>query len=276
MGDLMIEEKYSFSRLEAFHNCKRLFYYTYVQNDRSGDNIYSFLGTVVHELTQCLIQEQETNESAVEKFLAAVNDAEMLDLPWISEKVRDNYVECITHFLENYLPTSNNTIRIEDYFEIDIKGTIVRGYIDLWYRIGNNIYIVDFKTSTKYNKKDLPKKARQLVLYAMALKEKYPEYNIILQFNMLKYAIKNGKLIERNNLDLFDEYTDGILDIKCTLESMNEVSEYITETLKEINKINKDDLVYWSMDKNPNKDFFCVNLCGHRSKCLEKLGVKNE
>lgn len=264
-------EKYSFSRLETFHNCRRLYYYNYVQKNRSGDNIYSFLGTVVHELTQGMEQGLETNESAVKKFIEAVDDAEMLDLPWMSENVKNKYVECITHFLENYKPTNNNTIRIEDYFEIDIKGIILRGYIDLWYRIGMDIYVVDLKTSTKFAKKDLPKKSRQLLLYGIHMSEKYPDYNIILQFNMLKYVLKNGKLVERTKLDLFDEFEDGIVNVDHDEEAIEEVKEYVTETVRSINEINKDDILYWNMDNDPNKDFFCRNLCSHRTLCLERL-----
>jgi RecB family exonuclease len=266
------EVKYSFSRLDTFHNCKRSFYYNYVEGKRSGDNIYSFLGTVCHELTQAMIQKQITNDEAVQQFVAAVDDAEMLDLPWMSENVKNNYVDCITHFLENYSPVDNPTIRIEDYFEIDIKGTIVIGYIDLWYRIGNEIYIIDLKTSSKFSKKDLPKKSRQLLLYAIALSEKHPDYKINLQFNMLKYVLKKGKLVERNKLDLFDEYSDGIVDVPVTEESIQEVKDYVTNTVNEINSIDKSEIVYWGMGYDPTKDFFCKNLCGHRAKCLERLG----
>lgn len=268
----MADIKYSFSRLETFHNCKRSFYYNYIQGNRSGDNIYSFLGTICHELTQAMIQKQISNEDAVQQFVVAVDDAEMLDLPWISENVKNNYVDCIIHFLENYNPVNNNTIHIEDYFEIDINGVTMIGYIDLWYRIGNDIYIVDLKTSSKFSKKDLPKKSRQLLLYAIALSEKYPDYKIHLQFNMLKYVLKKGKLLERNKLDLFDEYSDGIVGVDFNEENIQEAKDYVTNTVKEINSINKDEIVYWGMGYDPTKDFFCKNLCGHRRRCLERLG----
>jgi RecB family exonuclease len=270
--DIVSEEKYSFSRLESFHNCKRGYYYTYLQGNRSGDNIYSFLGSITHELTQAIIQKQITNEEAAQLFLEAIDDAEMLDLSWMSENVKNNYVSCITHFFENYSPVDNPTIRIEDYFEIDINGVILRGYIDLWYRIGNEIYIIDLKTSTKFSKKDLPKKSRQLILYSIALSEKYPDFNIVLQFNMLKYVLKKGKLFERNKLDLFDEYEDGIVTVDYTEETIQEVIDYVTNTVKEINSIDKSDMVYWGMGYDPEKDFFCKNLCGHRLLCLERLG----
>jgi hypothetical protein len=219
-----------------------------------------------------MIQKQITNDEAVERFKEAIDDAEMLDLQWMSENVKNNYIDCIVHFLENYSPVDDPTIRIEDYFEIDINGITMIGYIDLWYRIGSDIYIVDLKTSSKFSKKDLPKKSRQLLLYGIALSEKYPDFNIHLQFNMLKYVLKNGKLFERNKLDLFDEYSDGIVNVDVNEESIKEVKEYITNTVKEINSIDKDDMVYWGMGYDPTKDFFCKNLCGHRTKCLERLG----
>jgi hypothetical protein len=268
----MSEVKYSFSRLETFHTCKRSFYYNYVEGNRGGDNIYSFLGTVCHELTQSMIQKQITNDEAVQQFIAAVDDAEMLDLPWISDNVKKNYVNCIVHFLENYSPVDNPTIRIEDYFEIDVNGITVIGYIDLWYRIGTDIYIDDLKTSSKFSKKDLHKKSRQLLLYAIALSQKYPDYTIHLRFNMLKYVLRNGKLVERNKLDLFDEYSDGIIDVPVDEESIQEVKDYIISTVKEINSIDKSDIVYWGMGYNPEKDFFCKNLCSHKTKCLVRLG----
>lgn len=268
----MSDEKYSFSRLETFHNCKRAYYYNYIEGNRSGDNIYSFLGTVTHELTQAIIQKHMTNEEAVEKFLEAIDDAEMLDLEWISEKVKENYVACITHFFENYKPIENNTIRIEDYFEIDVNGTILRGYIDLWYRIDNEIYIVDLKTSSKYSKKDLPGKSRQLILYAIALSEKYPEYKINLQFNMLKYVLRNGKMVERNKLDLVDDYPDGIVNVEFNDESVEDVRNYITDTVKQIKQTDKNNIVFWGMGYDPVNAFFCRNLCTHRKLCLERLG----
>lgn len=270
----MSEIKYSFSRLDSFHNCKRSYYYTYIMGNRGGENIYSYTGTVVHELTQAMIQKQITNEEAVDKFIAAIDDAEMLDLPWMSENVRNNYVSCVSHFLENYNPVDNPTIRIEDYFEVDINGVILRGYIDLWYRIGNEIYIIDLKTSTKFSKKDLPKKSRQLLIYAIALSEKYPDYKINLQFNMLKYVLKKGKLFERNKLDLFEQYEDGIVDVEYTQESIDEVKEYVTNTVKEINKLDKTDMAYWYTGYDPETNFFCKNLCGFRKLCLERLGKK--
>lgn len=262
-------ELFSFSKLETFHNCKRSYYYNYILKDRSTNNIYSFLGSEIHELTQAMIQKQITNKEAVSRFVSAIDMADMLELAWISENVKNNYVRCITHFLENYIPVENDTIQIEDYFEIEIDGTVMRGYIDLWYKIGNEIHIIDLKTSTKFSKKDFPKKSRQLLLYGIAMSERYPDSKIILQFNMLKYVLKNGKLFERNKLEWFDEESDGIVYVDYTKEAVEDVKGYVTDTVNKINSINKENILNWTLDNDPTKDFFCKNLCSHRNKCLE-------
>ena len=54
-GVLEEKELYSFSKLDTFNNCKRAYYYTYICGERGGDNIYSFLGTITHELIEKVI-----------------------------------------------------------------------------------------------------------------------------------------------------------------------------------------------------------------------------
>jgi hypothetical protein len=103
------------------------------------------------------------------------------------------------------------------------------------------------------------------------MSKKYPDCKITLQFNMLKYVLRNGKLFERNKLEWFEEEPDGIVNVDYTEESLEDVKNYVTDTVKEINLINKEDMSYWTMDNDPTKDFFCRNLCSHRSLCLDEL-----
>lgn len=262
--------KYSFSRLENFNNCKRGYYYTYIQKIRGGENIYSYLGTIAHEIVQDIIENKETKENGVIRFTNAVEEADMLGLVWISDKVKQNYTECVTHFIENFTPLQNDTIHIEDYMEVNIDGIILRGYIDLWYILNDTLYIVDLKTSSKFSKLDLIHKQRQLLLYALALKEKYINYKIKLQFNMLKYATTTkGKLLERNKLDLFDEYTDGVIEVDFSDELVLDLKQYVIETVREIESMDKNKS-QWTKSYNPNADFFCRNLCSHLELCTKK------
>jgi hypothetical protein len=265
----MEKEKYSFSKLESFHNCRRAYYYTYVKGIRGGDNIYSFLGTTCHELTQDIIEGKETNTGAIEKFLSAIDVAEMMGLEWISDKVKSNYTECITHFFENFVPTKGENIKIEDYFEVDIMGVIMRGYIDLYYLKDGELHIIDLKTSSKYSAKDMEHKRRQLIMYACAMESKYPGVEIKLYFNMLKYAKKKKSLIERNKLSFLDDFEDGLVEVEYTEEMKLDLERYVKNTYDNINSRDKDNILEWRMAFNPRVDFFCKNLCSFRSDCLK-------
>lgn len=261
--------KYSFSRLDSFHNCKRGYYYTYGLKERGGENIYSFLGTVCHELCQGIIEGKETNESTLIKFKEALDDTELLGLEWISDKVKNNYSECIIHFLENFSPTKADDIKIEEYFEVEIEGSIVRGYIDLCYILNGELYIIDLKTSSKFSKKDMLKKRRQLSLYAFALQNKYPSLKIKLYFDMLKYAIQGKKLVERNNLSIFHDFEEGMVEIVYDDELIADLKEYVKDTVDEINMLDITDIDQWEMGYKPNYDFFCRKLCSNQARCLD-------
>jgi RecB family exonuclease len=145
----------------------------------------------------------------------------------------------------------------------------LRGYIDLWYFLKGELHIIDLKTSSKYSAKDMIHKQRQLILYAYALEKLYPEIKIKLYFNMLKYANRKGKLVERNKLDLFDEYEDGLVQVIYNTEMKKDLEEYVESTYKNILTLNKNDINEWDMGYNPENGFFCKHLCTFREQCLK-------
>lgn len=270
------KELFSFSKIDSFHNCPRNYYYTYILHQRGADNIYSFLGTTAHNLVEQLYKNEITKDKAVEEFLQAVDEADMLGLKWLSENTKIKYVGCITHFFNNFEPINNDSITIEEYFETDICGIIMRGYIDMYYIQNNTLHIIDFKTSSKFDKKTLQHKKVQLYLYAYALKEKFQNKDIKIGFDMLKYAInKRGTLKERNSFDLFDEFKEGYVWVEFNNQSIEELKEYIQTAL---NKIEDNKLIgnidVWEMCDSKASTFFCKNLCSNRNKCLEYINQK--
>ena len=91
---------YSYSRLESYHNCPYAYYITYIEKNRSEDNIYSFLGSATHELLEELQQKLISNDEAIEKFENAVTEADVLGYEWMSDSVKNKYVAAIKHYLE--------------------------------------------------------------------------------------------------------------------------------------------------------------------------------
>lgn len=265
------KELFSFSKLSAFETCKRNYYYTYIQGIRGGDNIYSFLGTTAHNLTEELYKNEITKEEAIPKFLEAVDDADIIGLTWMSESVKDKYVACMLHYFRNFEPVRGDNITIEEYFEIDICDITLRGYIDMYYILDNTLYIIDFKTSSKFSKKELVHKQRQLFLYAVALRKKYPDMDIKIGFDMLKYA-KNqrGTLKERVEFDELSDFGDGMVWVDFDEESVKDLENFVETTYNNIEDLKIiGSMSEWEMIHPQAKSFFCTTLCGHRTKCLQ-------
>lgn len=81
-----------------------------------------------------------------------------MDYNFFILNLRINYLECILYYIENFVLIECDKYYIEEYFEFDINGIIMRGYIDLYYVIDDKIYVIDYKLSSKFFKKDLFKK----------------------------------------------------------------------------------------------------------------------
>ena len=273
---------YSYSRLESYHNCPYAYYITYIEGNRSEHNIYSFLGSVVHELLEELQQKIINNDDAIEKFENAVTEADMLGYEWMSDSVKNKYIVAIKHYLEHYKPIKCDEYFIEEYFEIPVGDKWMKGYIDLYTITDGVIDIYDYKTSSSssFTGKDAYKKMRQMILYGIAIKQKHPDKEIrSMNFDMLKYykvPSKRSKLgytlKDRSTIDILDfttEFTPAYVSAEFTPEVVNEVTEYVCNTVNEIESLDKD-LSCYEKGFDPKKDFFCKTLCSLRDRCLSE------
>ena len=256
---------YSYSRLSSFNNCPYSYNLTYNENDRGNDSVYTYLGSAVHELLEQLQTGAITNERAVSLFDEQVEECEMLGLEFLTESTKEKYVANLHHFLENFKQEDGQCFIEEEVF-IDIEGYKLKGFIDIYFKLGNKIYIFDYKTSRKFAKKELILNGRQLVLYAIALQQKYPECEIVsIGWNMLKYVEVMGargpKLIERYELQGQD-YKDAIVYHIFNEETKQECIHYIVETIKKIETATE----YPPLDIK-KEYFYCTNLCGHKERC---------
>ena len=273
---------YSYSRLESYHNCPYAYYITYIEGNRSEHNIYSFLGSVVHELLEELQQKIINNDDAIEKFENAVTEADMLGYEWMSDSVKNKYIVAIKHYLEHYKPIKCDEYFIEEYFEIPVGDKWMKGYIDLYTITDGVIDIYDYKTSSSnsFTGKDAYKKMRQMILYGMAIKQKYPNKEIrSMNFDMLKYykvPSKRSKLgytlKDRSTIDLLDfttEFNPAYVSADFTQDVIDEVTEYVCNTVDEIENLDNN-IDNYKKGFNPKKDFFCKTLCSFRDRCLNE------
>jgi hypothetical protein len=272
----MSEKIYSFSRLETFNTCKRQFYYSYIEKLERKQNIYGFIGTRVHEILENLQQKNITTTQALEIFESSLIDAELNGYTWLNENVQSKYVNSIKHYILNYTPIRCDDFKIEEEFHIELNNHKITGFIDLYTITNNTINIYDYKTSSNFSK-DLPKKMRQLVLYGIALNQKYPSFKIdTLNFDMLKYYKQPSKrskqgytLKERSSIELFDFETkeNAYLSANFEQEIVDETISYITTTINNIESLDEN-IQNYEKSLNPEQDFFCKTLCSFKDICL--------
>ena len=273
---------YSYSRLENFNNCPYSYYITYVEGNRSDDNIYSYLGSVCHETLEELQKGNIDKDEALKIFENAVTEADILGYEWMSESVRDKYIAAIKHYLQHYKPIECDEYFIEEYFEIPVGDKWMKGYIDLYTITDGVIDIYDYKTSSSssFTGKDAYKKMRQMILYGIAIIQKYPDKTIrSMNFDMLKYykvPSKRSKLgytlKDRSTIDILDfttEFKPAYISADFTDEVIEEVTKYVCDTVNKIESLD-DNIESYEKGLNPNKDFFCKTLCGFRDRCLNK------
>lgn len=271
MNDTIFNSPYSISRLECFCDCQHEFYLTYVKGLRSeGENIYGYLGSKVHEILEELQVGDITIEEALERYDESIEDAEILGFEFITEKSGNTWKECVRNYIENFTPIECTEYGVEEAFQIDIEGIKVRGHIDFWYKDEDGmIKVIDYKTSTKYAKKDLPKYGRQLILYAYALEQLGKGKVKDVSWDFLKYAAKPWRksytLKERNEISDLDgiEYKKGIVTLDYDEESKTNLLNWIKETVEEINSKDVDNPYDWKPCSDYRQSFSCKNLCDH-------------
>jgi hypothetical protein len=202
-------EIWSISRLTSFLDCPYGYYLKYILRQRGQDNIYNVTGSCVHEICESLQYGKMTNEEALKQFeLSLFQSLEINGHAFPSDKVKDNFIQCLKHYFKHYKPIDAKEFKSEMEFYTKIENHVFVGYIDgVVFNYDDSIEVIDYKTSTKYQAKDLEKHGYQLVLYALALHQEYGFEVDTIKWNMVKYANVTwcGKTAQRKGFWLRNE-----------------------------------------------------------------------
>ena len=120
-------------------------------------------------------------------------------------------MQCHNKLPKNLRTTLTYNVALEKFLVTKIGDYVLQGYCDLLYRNKDGKYVVvDWKTSSYFNKKAAEEKCGQLVIYAQSLMQAGVKMeDILICWNMLKYCnvevfMKNGnkkvRTIERYKL----------------------------------------------------------------------------
>lgn len=291
----------SFSSLNLVSQCPRAYRMNYIDKlGVVGDNIYTYLGTIAHDLIERLYREEITNEQALKEwedkfknmdyvfvpYENALNEKTRVEMKEKNDKYSESYYNSIYHYFKNFKKSNHKKFIQEEMTILDFgkffkskpyNNFMFNGKIDF---IGANvdnktIDIIDYKTSTLYQGEKKQLHSYQLILYAMSLESLgYTIGNIGWDF--LKYAkkikkFKNGSMnetiVKRTDLTDKDEFENAYVFIEYNLETKKEALKWV------FSNIHKIVLLELHKDKDYNKvplnyePFYCKNLCGFYSLC---------
>ncbi len=236
------------SSITTYNTCPRKYYYSYKLSLPKKDNISAITGKAVHEALEKFfkLKVEDINykdyEMELKQYLLVMfNDSwishmEDLNKLEINKDVIRNYYQdsyfMLSNFIEDFLQSLKVEIHNSDFenafnkmrpltevylFSEDHK---VQGYLDVIANINGDVYIIDYKTSSK---DDLTDDYRlQLFIYALLFKEKYNRLPAKVGLHFLRHGTK--KFIEVNE-DMLNEAAKHCELIKKNTES-DKIDDY--------------------------------------------------
>ena len=208
------------SSINTYKLCKRKYYYSYKLNLPRKENISAVTGKIVHETLENFFSINTADLKNVDygdflkhKLLALFNQSWTKAMPNLSnlenskETIREHYeasLFMLKNFIDDFLSAlsaeingstvqeafSNLRPKTEIYLRSDKYG--VQGFVDAVLEIGNDIYIIDYKTSSR---DDITEEYKlQLAIYALLYNEKYEQIPKKVGLHFLRHGTK--KFIE--------------------------------------------------------------------------------
>lgn len=244
------QERYSFSKLSCFNQCKYQFKLKYRtpkdERPKERENAFSQYGIFVHEL----LEKYEKKELAEYELAPKYEDE--FDV-WVTEEfppnayvnLQESYYNAGLEFLSNYEGQGERytVLGVEKYFTVEIDGIQLRGFIDLILRDNTDggIIVHDWKSKSAIKTKaDKKKYGRQLYLYSTYIKQEYGVWPKMLRL----YLFRKDMPVDIPFKE--DEYDEAVEWMKSQVEAIKVCEGW-------------DDYTY--------DQFFCANLCEFRDSC---------
>jgi putative RecB family exonuclease len=225
---------YSHSRLATFEQCPYKYKLKYVNaiDPIIKDTVETFLGRIVHEtLEKLYLDLQYEKRSTLDNLLNFLyhkwyknwNDEILI----VKDRyTMENYLSLAKRFVTDYYETyepfnSNRTIAIEDPIRVNLdednKYRLI-GYIDRLAEAQNGYYeIHDYKTNSRLPHQKQLDNDRQLALYALGVKQKYPDVKeITLIWHFLRF---NKEIRSKPSSKQFDYLKSQLISLIKTVEN---------------------------------------------------------
>ena len=186
-------QPYSISRLDTINHCLYEAYRTYRLHDRGRDNVYTSLGSAVHDVLEGITNGENTEDDLLPAVYKELDDLDLIGLEFPKDRnggdsIRQGWIADMEHFCKTYKAPKGNLIAEELFVYKTPKGRYLIGYIDLQkVHDDGTVDIYDYKTSSMYSKADMQSHGRQLVTYLLGKEQEGKKIKRVAWI-FLKYA----------------------------------------------------------------------------------------
>lgn len=188
---------YSISRINAFNQCEYGYYRTYILGDRGENNCYGIAGTRIHDNLEDIHNGKITEEGMKNDFENMLIEFELNNIQFPTAKIGENWKKDISHFMNNFKKIDRKMLtEVFVLYEI-VPDMWIQGYIDAIIpdKNGEDIILLDWKTSSEFKGRRLIEAGRQLLVYKDAIEQLTNKKVSGVCWYMLKYmnVTWNGK-----------------------------------------------------------------------------------
>lgn len=239
----MVKPTYSYSQLNTFHDCPYAWSRLYLDHVPRSANFFAEYGTIIHSVLEEFAK-GELQRDALRDVFEWRFDTEIVETPPYNKYVElgPKYRQQGLDFFENFEGFDGlEIIGVEQHFKLDFDSYFLQGFIDLVYRNRDGKLICrDWKSGSKWTKRDIAEHAKQLYLYSAYCLEAYGQYPDQMEF----FHFREGN---KKSIIPFKEE-----DYWAARRWADEMAEAIANS--------------WCYEHHEDQ-FFCDNLCSCRSVC---------
>jgi putative RecB family exonuclease len=225
---------FSHSRIAAFETCPKKYEFTYIIKAPKGpDGIESFTGSRVHEALEWLYGQVRlcrapSEQDVVDRFHAGWEEEwdESVRVTR-SDRTADDFRQigekALRDYHRRYQPFDQGvTVGLESRIAVHLdKQHEIVGYIDRLTKVSDGVWeIHDYKTSNKLMTQQDADSDRQLALYALAVREMYPDaVDVSLVWHYLAF---DHEVRSRRSPEQLDELKQQVLGSIREIEAHSE------------------------------------------------------
>lgn len=231
---------FSHSRISTFENCPKQYEFTYVLGaPRGADSVEAFMGSRVHEALEWLYEQVRlcrlpSEDDTAERFLSGwaaewSDDIRVVRSDRTPEDYRQIGEKAVRDYHRRHHPFDRDvTVGLECRvsLKLDERREIV-GYIDRLAKVSDGVWeIHDYKTSNTLMTQQHADADRQLALYALAVREMYPDardITLVWHYLAFDHEVRSFRTTEQLE-SLRRQVLEAVVDIESRTEFPTKVS----------------------------------------------------